>query len=161
MSMPPRHSYLRYNQYGVLRPNPLFWASLLYLCRHALLLVLLAAAGRTGQGRDLAYLAGLVEPLYLIADVPAMVLLAALAARTPKAGRAVRWIWERGRIWLLTSTGLYAALVFWRHADEDLDPWLWVSLCVVGLIAGYGLRSRYLGELFAQFPEAEEKTERD
>lgn len=152
------HDYLAYNRYGVLRPNWLFWVVTIFLSRHLLLLLLLGAShGRSGGGPANPALGALIHPLFFISDVPALTVLAMLGARLPSSGTAVRFLWHNGRYLLLTSCALYLGLLVWRFGPDvsGYHPASWGMIALTVLIFVVLLRSKYLKDLFAGFPERE------
>ncbi len=96
----------------------------------------------------------LVEPWFLIADAPAILLLNVAANRVPKAGMAARFIWRHGRWVVALSVALYAGILGWLGLDEAtrLDSIAWASLAVSVAIGLYAWFGRYPQDLFASFP---------
>ena len=162
------YGYQRYNQYEVLKPHWGYWLISLFLSRHVIGFVLVSMSGggggRVGAGREAIELGGvmsLIEPIYMIADIPALMLLYALGARIPKSGAVVRWVWGAGRWLFLASVGIYLALFALTrgvHA-ETFGPATWTSLALSAFVLAYVLGSRYLKDLFGQFPAAKTNAE--
>lgn len=155
-----KYDYLSFNRYDVLRPNWLFWLVAVFLSRHLLLLFLLGVShGRTGGGPANPALGALIDPLFFVSDIPALAVLAALCARLPSGGKAVRCLWRNGRVLMLTSCALYLVLLF-RQLGLDVaayHPVTWCMIALTVLVAAVLARSEYLEDLFAGFPEPEEK----
>ena len=154
-----RHHYLRYNRHGVLRPNWAAWAILLFLCRHVIAYVLIGVAAGRGPRSwlDLHELAWLLDPIYLASDIPALAVLLALAGRVPGAGRAARAVWRHGRWLILLSLGAYPAILVTAGPPIlDLGVPAWLALGANLILAAYVLRSRYLGDMFGEFPPPQE-----
>ncbi len=158
------YDYRRYNQYDVLKPHWGFWLTILFLSRHVIGFILVSMSGRGGgrvgvekEAIDLGGVMSLIEPIYMIADVPALVLLYALGARLPKSGAVVRWLWDAGRWLILASVAIYLALfVLKRGFDvETFGPATWVSLALSAVVVTYALGSKFLKDLFGQFPAAD------
>lgn len=158
-----RRGYLSYNRYGVLRPSPALWTALLFQCRHILGtgLVLMASGRGMGsggaQGRmDLSELGNLLEPVFLLSDMPALLVLLTIAARLPGAGALPRRLWRHGRILMVLSVAAYVAL-FVAHLPPRAGavPLVdWVGLAGTLAVGGYVLLSRYVRDLFTEFPES-------
>ena len=159
---PRAYDYIRYNRYGVLRPGPELWLALLFQCRHVIGIGLIAMAGGGRRGGmaatgdiDLSSLGHLLNPLFTLADIPALALLLALAARLPGAGDLPRWLWRRGRLLLLASAAIYGGLYLYhlpaRPAAIPLGDWL--GLAGTAAVAAYAVLSVYLRDLFGEFPE--------
>jgi hypothetical protein len=147
------YDYSRYNHHGVLRVNWVLWLALLYMTRHTLVLAFLLFASSRGQ-TPLGF-AALFEPIYMISDLPALALMLAMGARVPNAGKAARAVWRHGRQIILDSIAIYFVLFLWKHWGEigRLDPVLWGNILVNLVIAGLVMRSRYLADLFNDFPK--------
>lgn len=151
----PRYPYYRYDFRGTLRLRLFDWLWLGFLGRHVLFTVVLAAAQGRGTGGAIgAGFAFLIEPWFMIADIPAVCLLIAAANRVPKAGDAVRFLWRNGAYVVLLSALLYGGIFAWLAASGEtvVDGVAWVSLgatCALGLYAFFG---RYPRDVFASFP---------
>lgn len=156
----------RYNKYDVLRPNWIFWLLTLFLCRHVFSLFLLAfsksGVGSKGGGAskdaiDLSNLFTLIDPYFIVSDVPALVLIYVLGARVPKSGASVRWLWARGRGLILLAIALYVATFAYTTVPNisDVDVVSLIVMVINIAVAGYVMRSKYLRDLFREFPSPE------
>lgn len=155
-SPPQKYHYTRYNQYDVLRLNWAYWLITLFQARHLTLLLLIGvSAGRTGAGPHNPALAALLDPVFFVSDLPAMLLLLVAGARLPKSGRLARVLWGRGRYLMLSSSGLYLALLVWQQGAglARFQPVTWGLAALNLLVMGYVMRSAYLRDMFAQFPD--------
>ena len=142
---------LNVNAYGVLKPPLLLWLIMLIETWHLWSSIFIAFSGETwlftkGFGW-----------MNFAAEVPAMLVLAALSARMPKAPKIVRLIWHRGRELLtlaaLCNLGAIAVgasqIDFWRLGTE------WPSLLAAFLHVWVLLRvwvSPIVQKVFAEFP---------
>jgi len=156
-----KYDFLSYNRYDVLRPNWLFWVVSLFLSRHLLLLILLGVShGKSGGGPPNPAVGALLDPLFFVSDIPALLLLATLGARLPSGGKAARFLWRNGRFLLLGSCALYLGLLFWQLGPDvaGYHPIGWGMIALTVLVAAVLLRSPYLRDMFAGFPEAESRT---
>jgi hypothetical protein len=159
------YEYILYNRYGVLRPSPGLWLTLLFQCRHVIGIGLVAMAsgrgGRAASGNiDLSEFGHILNPLFVLADAPALLLLLALAARTPGAGALPRFLWRHGRLLLLLSAALYSAL-FFNYMPEQLGARRfadWLGLSGTTAVVAYTVMAHYLRDLFADFPAAPTKS---
>ena len=152
------YDFSRYNHHGVLRVNWILWLVLLYMTRHTLVLAFLlfaASRGQTQGGLGSLGVAALLEPVYMISDLPALALMLALGARVPQAGKVARAVWRHGRHIILDSIAIYFVLFLWKHWGEigQLNPVLWGNVFVNLVIAVLVIRSRYLADLFNDFPK--------
>ncbi len=162
------YHYRHYNKYDQLRPHWGFWLTILFLTRHIVGFILVSMSGRgggrVGVGREaieLGDVMSLIEPIYMIADIPALALLYALGSRMPKSGAAVRWVWGAGRPLIIASVAVYLALfALTRGADvASFGLATWVSLALNLLVIGYVLKSGYMKDMFGQFPAADANPE--
>lgn len=155
---PNKYDYLSYNRYDVLRLNWLYWVIVLFLTRHIVVLMVLGfARGKSGAGPSNAALASLIDPLFFVSDVPAIILLMVTGARLPSGKKTTRSLWKNGRYFMSASCFLYIALLLWQQGAQILSahPLTWVLMAVnVGVVV-VTWRSRYLKDLFDQFPEPE------
>lgn len=153
----PRYPYYRYDHRGTLRLRLVDWLWLGFLGRHVLFTVILAAAqGKgTGGGAIGANFAFLIEPWFMIADIPAICLLLAAANRVPKSGDALRFVWRNGARVVTLSAVLYAGIFAWlaQQGETRLDWIAWISLGLTLAFATYAWFGRYPRDLFASFPE--------
>lgn len=155
---PAKYDYLKYNRYDVLRLNWLYWVVVLFLTRHVLILMFIGfAKGRSGTGPSDPALAALLDPLFFASDVPALILLAFTGARLPSGGTGVRTLWRNGRAFITASCLLYLGLLFWQLGGELLTAHAvtWAMIAVNLLVVAVVWRSRYLKDMFGQFPDPE------
>ncbi len=163
-----RYDFIRYNRYGVLRPSLGLWLSLTFLCRHVITILLVAmAAGRGMQGgnnaMDMSDFGHLVTPIFMLSDLPALMLLLALAARLPTAGVLPRAIWRAGRLLLLLSILAYAGLIVRHWPAVGISGFAvadWLGFAGTSAIALYVLGSTYLADLFREFPDRPNSNDR-
>jgi len=105
--------------------------------------------GRVGVGREAIDLGGvmsLIEPIYMVTDIPALMLLYTLSARIPKSGAAVRCVWNAGRWLIVTSVGIYFALFALTRGinPETFGPATWASFALNAFVVTYVIGSRYM-----------------
>ena len=154
---PYKYHYRRYNEFDVVRVNLLTILAAIYMARHALGLLFIGMAlrgGRSGKIEAKGAFDGLIEPIYIAADIPAMLVLLAMICRHPKSGTAIRFIWRRAPYFLLASTTIYLALLT-KLIGSDVTGYGWpVWLSIGGTIAalGYVFLAPYARDLFRQFP---------
>ncbi len=150
------YDYTRYNRYDVLRLNWAYWVITLFLSRHLILLMLIGvSAGRGGGGPRNPALAALLDPLFFVSDLPALCLLFVAGARLPKSGKWVRLLWRQGGYFLLSSSGLYMGLLFWRQGFDvtGFQPLTWGIVALNICLMAHVMTSAYLRDLFSQFPD--------
>jgi hypothetical protein len=155
MSEKARYDHTRYDRYDVLRPNWAFWAMVLFLSRHLIFLLLLGVShGKGGSGPPNPSLGALIEPIYFISDIPALVLAYVAGNRVPAAGNALRFLWRNGRAILILSIITYLALMIFKLGAGVFDfHLLTVAIVLLNLvILAALLTNRYFRDLFAQFP---------
>lgn len=155
MKPSPTYRAHRYDEHLVLRVPPLLWLVMVILVRH-FLLVLLTFIPRTGDA--MTYLRDLVDPLFLISDLPAAVVLFAGVRRRPGAPDWIRNLWSKGRTLLSASALLYLAILIvnlaasGRHIDRAINEAVIFSVLLHLLIITYLARSRLVRDVFRQFP---------
>lgn len=152
---PYKYHYLRYNQYGVLRPNWLVKLILLFLCRHLLLLLAFGAMNFKGKaGPEMEHLLPLLDRAFIITDIPALMVLFVMGTRQPNASAVNRWIWRHGRYLILGSIGVFFLIIGVRHGvnQTPLEAVEWAVIAVNIAAAIYIGKSAYIGDLFAEFP---------
>jgi hypothetical protein len=145
----------RYDEQAVLKiPLPL-WLTILFLVRHVVL-VLLSFLPRSGEA--MSYLRDLVDPLFLLGDLPATLVLFAATRRKPDAPGWVRKLWHKGKPMLAASALLYLLLLsasltisarpFFSMVNEALI----VSVLMHLAILVYLSRSPLVRDVFSEFP---------
>jgi len=159
MTRPARkYDYTRYNRYDVLRLNWAYWLITLFLSRHLILLFLIGvSAGRGGGGPRNPALAALLDPVFFVSDLPALLLLIVAGARLPTGGQMTRFLWRQGRWLLLASPALYVGLLLWQQGLDmaGFHPMTWGLAALNLAVMAYVATSRYLRDLFSQFPAAD------
>ncbi|MDA1091430.1 MAG: DUF2919 family protein [Proteobacteria bacterium] len=150
-----KYDYLRYNVDGVLRPNWPLILSLVFLCRHILLLFMIGAMSfKRGPRQGTEYLIDFLSPVYNITDILPLALLLVIGLRSPKAKALPRLIWKHGRWLMLFSITLFLALFGYRTqlALSTYGPVEWAVIAANGLIAFYIWTSPFIRDLFNEFP---------
>jgi hypothetical protein len=150
-----RYDHTRYDRYDVLRPNWAFWAMVLFLSRHLIFLLLLGVShGRGAGGPANPSLGALIEPIYFISDIPALVLAYVAGNRVPAAGNALRFLWHNGRAILILSIVTYLGLMVFKLGTGVFDfHLLTVAIIVINLVILAALLTNgYFRDLFDQFP---------
>jgi hypothetical protein len=152
-----------YDDFGCLRPPKLLIASLIFLCRDLIFLVLLGVSRLIGASGEVAGLQDIVDGETLlsgcIAAVPAAAVLYALGARMPTAPAFVRWIWGHGRS-LIAVSALVSIVLTVMQYGSDPRRWLNSSLAVKAIvlaelgIVGYVFLSSRVRQTFLDFPPA-------
>jgi len=151
------HPAHRYDEDLHLKVPLLLWLAMVFLVRHFLLL---GITFLPTTGEEIKILRNLVHPLYLLSDLPAVLVLFVAMRRRPECANWGRRVWHRGR-WLL---GVSAAgyLVFLAlnivHTGRPLrlavNELILLSVLLHVSIIIYLARSGLLRDLFRDFPEA-------
>jgi hypothetical protein len=157
-----RYSLTSFDQNLCLKPPLMLWVCVLYLSRAVSLPIVIGFSTLTGSNTDIAGLVhGLFNARALLPSGIAFLVLFALAMRSPSAGRAVRWIFARGRVLLAAAAILDAALVLsgvsWQRVESG-DPQ--VAGAVLGAVFDlyflvYLLTARRVRDFFRDFPPAD------
>jgi len=138
-----------YDEDGQMRVGLLLWLVIVFLSRHIVLLMLVAVSSIVGLGKGLEFLYS--SPLFLLASLPALLVLIAGLRRGPKAGLWLQRVWSVGRLFLIaavvTDLALLTAGLLWGHLEVNEYRALW-GLCDLYALA-YLLRSRRLRVLFS------------
>jgi hypothetical protein len=149
MKSPYRYNPSDYDEDGQMRIGLLLWLVIVYLSRHIVLLMLVAVSSIVGLGRGLDMLYS--SPVFLIASIPALLVLIAGLRRGPKAGNLLRRLWVGGRWWLIAAVTIDLALLIggllWGPLELNEYRALW-GLCDLYALA-WLLRSRRLSVLFS------------
>lgn len=152
---PFKYDFMRYNQYGVLRPNWPFKLSLVFLCRHIVMLIILGGMMfKRSSGAEMANILPLLDKSYIIADLPAAAVLYVMGARRPGTGAGHRWIWRHGREMVFCSIALFFLITLYRNGlvFELYQPIEWLMIAGNVVVAAYIATSRYIRDLLEEFP---------
>ena len=150
-----RYPYHFYNQFDVLRINAATIVAVLYLSRHVLTFLILGIALSRAPASGREAFAGILEPIYMLSDIPALLVFLAMLARHPKTGRALRLVWRCGPLLLLGSALLYLGLVIHKVGNDPVQYGWLLAAMIAGAIAApaYVLLSPYARRLFREFPD--------
>lgn len=146
-----------FDDHFCLRPPALLWIATLYLSRAILLPIAMGLGHYAGVNEDAMRLLRVFWGAEtLIPSLIALPVLYTLCRRQPSASRAVRWIWERGRLFLAASAlvdvvlNLHAVVPFTALDDNAV-------LSIFGVLvdlyfAAYVLAARRVRDTFRDFP---------
>ena len=165
-----QYNPVNYNQYEVLK-IPLFLIfTTFYLLKHYLIIALPIMA-------HIPIIGMVVQPLIqvmpseqyssgalLYSCIPALLVIISMAGRKPTASSWLRWIWQKGRWFLLLTAVLEIGLfiLYIVLGIKKLNEVLLMFIYIDFVLIIYLLRSQWVREVFAQFPvpaEANEKRE--
>jgi len=145
-----------FNEFHVLKIPFLLYFVLIYLNKYFLLVVLPSI----GAGDLTAIIRWFkIDWLMMMSCLPALALLVASLYRIPTPKKLPKLVWEKGLILLLISSAMDFVILASYIALERriLDTGLIILLAVDVAIFVYLLRSKYLKEMFKEFPEEVEK----
>jgi hypothetical protein len=108
----------RYDEHLMLKVPAMLWLAMVFLVRD---LALLAVTFLPTSGSAIEVLRDYVEPIYLVADLPALVVLLLAMRRRPGAPPWMRKAWRAGRHLLLASAALHIGL--WTAHFGAVDHW--------------------------------------
>lgn len=155
---------LMLDRHGVLKVPPALWLSMLFLCRHwIVLLMLLVSVRKTPEAAQwLTSFTWVALPL----EAPIFLLLAAIAQRTPQAGPSWRYIWKYGRSIILLTAIMHLLFVAWSLWNADMWrrwPELFLASCgLLDLSIIYSVyKDKFYYHLFNDFPSSEKKQPHD
>lgn len=151
-----KYPYYRYNEYDVLKVNWLTIFAILFMNRHILGISIVGMAFSRGGGINTrGALNALIDPVFMLADIPAFLVVLAMITRHPKGGAMVRAIWRHARFFILMSTILYFLLLVYSFGLSLEFYNVYVCVSMVGAISAtlYVFLSRYARDVFRDFPE--------
>ena len=146
-----------YTKDGVLKIAPLLWLIIIYLSRHLLILLIGALSQFMGSrtGIDTSGLAVLYSsPAFIVASIPALVVLAVHFRRVPNTAPLVRHLWLKGR-WLLGAGAvLDLSILVWHWSSGllSINEFQIAGLVIDGYIITFLVRSKRTKHTFAEFP---------
>ena len=146
-----------FTQDGLLKVGPLLWLIIIYLSRH-LLIVLIGRLSQflgSGQGVDTSGLAALYStPEFMVASVPAGIVLVAHFRRISTAKPIFRALWRKGR-WLLgiaASLDLLILVSHWSLGALEANEFQIAAAFIDAYIMMYLVRSKRTRDTFEDFP---------
>lgn len=144
------------DKHGALRAPSVLWVALAVLCRYWILVVAVFVSAR--RAPDVVRVLGDGFSWYfLLLEIPAILVLLAMARRRHDAGEMWRWLWRNARLLItcavlahLGATGwlLWSADVWRRWPELFLASCNLIDLAILTSI----LRDDYYRQLFADFP---------
>lgn len=151
-----KYAYSRYNRFHVVKVNLPTAASVLFLSRHILTFLFLGIAfSRTHIAVNDAF-GGLFEPVYMLSDIPALLVFLAMLARHPNSGRLARAAWRLGPYLLLISAAGYLVLLGRQlgFAPGSFGWAAWAMILGTAAAIAYVFLSPYARDVFREFPDA-------
>ena len=144
-----------YDENLVLRVPPLLSAAIYWSIHHVFLLIL-GASSNSGEvfGLVLNYSG---SALFLISDLPGVLVLFARLNRMPDAGANVRWIWRHGLVLLMVGLSMSTVVTFYYYYREIVEfenPGFFIVTANFCIFL-YLLFSHYVRDVFADFPNKE------
>lgn len=133
--------------------------AMLFAIRHVFI-VFLAYNPSPKMASSFAFLREFQTPIYVFADLPALLVLVAWLKRLPESGAIWRKVWHNGRLFLTLSLLLQFALVFVRQGHDiwqaysytDSQRFAIVNLGADLLVIYYLWRFAVIRDVFADFP---------
>ncbi len=155
-----RYNPVDYNQYEVLKIPLFLILATFYLLKHYLIIALPIMA-------HIPIIGMVIQPLIqvmpseqyssgalLYSCIPALLVTISMAGRKPTASSWLRWIWQRGR-WFLLSTAVLEIGLFILYivlGIKKLNEVLLMFIYIDFVLIIYLLRSQRVRDVFAQFP---------
>lgn len=152
----------RYDDNFVLKVSLSIKAIVLYSLRHLVIIGVAYSPSERISG-SMGYLKHQIDPLLIIPDLLALVLVYAWFKRGVSVSDRAKAIWHKGRELLMISVGLHFALMLWLNWDDLVtDPAdLGFSVMLQGLLdivmLLYLFRSTLVKDVFADYPGGVEK----
>ena len=153
---PYKFPFDRYNRFQVLRVTLPVVLAVLFLTRHLLTFLVIGIAFSRMPPDSRGAFGGLFEPVFMLADIPALLVFLAMLARHPKSGKLARAVWRAGPWLLLLSAALYLGLLLRQPMESGMPRhWTyWAMIAGTALAVGYVFLSPYARALFREFPDA-------
>lgn len=131
------------------------WLAILFLLRpYAVMLLSLVNMSNPTELIYLLYANDTAFALSAVAALPAVILFIVWTKRRPGSGRAIRWTWQHGRMFLVVSAILnlfiVVASVFWAERNPQLSDVIQAILAIS--IVLYLHRSARVRDTFQDFP---------
>jgi len=158
------YSFRDYDQYLCLKPPAEFWLIVVFFLRPFILKISTIQIGKGAKNEAVRGLFDVVYPedfsffLAVIATIPIVVIVIALAKRKPGATDLVKKIWRNGVKILMFAAVLNIVIVFLPLVlgkISSIHMLGWIEMAVTALIMGYLVKSKRLKETFADFPADE------
>ena len=111
-----KYDYFHYNKFFVLRPPLMLKVSLVLLCKDILLSLMMGASKFKRAARSARKT--LVQPVFILSNLPAFILLLAMVMRTPKGGRWARVVWKNGQVMMALAVILYIATFIYLNGVD-------------------------------------------
>ena len=140
-----------------LKPPALIWLVVIYLSRAILLPLAVGMGHYAGMNKDaMALLRAFWREDTLLPAILAGPVLYALCRRQQSASRAVRWIWEHGRVLLAAAAvadivlNAYESIPFTSVDDRSVLPL--AAAMIDAFFLTYVLAARRVRDAFCDFP---------
>jgi len=146
-----------YDSHHSLKMSSALWFWVVYSMRHGLLLLGLSMSSFSHSTEWMNDFTNETHWAYFLCGIPGVFLLIAIINRTPKAGRAMRWVWRNGRNLLASSLALHLIVSLtlavmnsrWQLSASQI---IFILFDAIGFI--YLYRSQRAKDVFADFPPA-------
>ena len=156
---PARYPQAYYDDDMCLKPPALLWIAVLYLARAITLPVAMGVGHFAGVSAEaMAQLRNYWSADESLPALLALPVLYALVRRNPVASESIRWIWARGRSFLVVSAALdialrLAPLMAHRNIDDQFLPTAMAAI-IDAYFLTYLVTARRVRDTFADFPPA-------
>lgn len=150
-----KHQAHHYDDFLRLKVSFSLWIAILYGARHFLFLGF--AKLMPDDVASLPWLYAQVNQYFMLADLPAALVLLAIGHRVPDALKVMRWIWLNGK-WILLSSyviglGLFSFLNKNLLFSGTENFVLFFSVIIPDVIfATYLFKSELISDIFKEFP---------
>jgi len=143
-----------YNDSGILKVPVSIWLLLIYSMRHALLLAGLSVTSFSHAIDLMGDFTDETHWLFFLCGLPGLLFFVIFINRTPKAGTAFRWAWQRGRGVLASALILHLVISISFVVKKPV--WI-LSLSHLMLLVDFAwlvflYRSERVKDVFADFP---------
>lgn len=148
------HPSFRYDEYFLLKVSPLLWIAIVYSLRH----IIVVGLSFVGGIADLPIVKHGIDPLMVGSDLPALLVILAMTQRRSGGATWARGLWVKGRVLLSAGFAAHIVLTFtlhhsvFEHRFNETSLWLGTACVLDGVAIFYLLRSKLVGDIFADFP---------
>ena len=145
-----------YDDFLKLKISNSLWFCILYGIRHTVFWG--AMRLKPDDLGSLDWLNTQVNSLFILADIPASIVLLSIGHRIPEAFSSMRWIWAHGKFILICSYVLSISLFLYvnnsliQYSDINKLALLTSVLTPDILIIGFIYKSELIKDIFSEFP---------
>ena len=151
------YSISSFNKYICLKPNALMAIITLYLLKPFLITASsVVYKGNSSSLIGIFYSNKLIMSLEAAAAIPVILLLIALSRRAPDASKMIQYLWNNGKILIITTAFLQLCITsspLWFSVNNIMTRTSWVQLFLYASIITSTICSAYMRDCFSDCPQ--------